>query len=203
MATERNSVARQQRMRALIEAENDKNEDTFGMNDDDWNVYLVNQSEEDAEEEVIELQEIESLLSKHDKSSNGHNTPATVPSLDTFHESDYQLYLSVERIRAPEIVFQPLALCGLDQMGIPEVLYHTFRQFSLSEQTSMAKVKILWYCLTPCSMYSSQEGTLCTHILRNVFGMNCGVFVRGKRCLMCGSPMMEYMILGKALPKLL
>jgi hypothetical protein len=41
---------------------------------------------------------------------------------------DYQLVLGVERIRVPELLYQPAALAGVDQAGLSEVLGLMFRR---------------------------------------------------------------------------
>eukprot|EP00878_Enallax_costatus_P012776 GHUV01013343.1.p1 GENE.GHUV01013343.1~~GHUV01013343.1.p1 ORF type:complete len:296 (+),score=148.35 GHUV01013343.1:90-890(+) len=35
---------------------------------------------------------------------------------------DYQIFLGVERFRIPELLFQPMALAGVDQAGLPELV---------------------------------------------------------------------------------
>jgi hypothetical protein len=41
---------------------------------------------------------------------------------------DYQLVLGVERVRVPELLYQPAALAGVDQAGFSEVLAMVFRR---------------------------------------------------------------------------
>jgi len=85
------------------------------------------------EEEEAELIEIEALLAK------SNITPATLDSIkESPTETDYQIYLAVERIQVPEILFQP-GIVGIDQMGISEAIYHVLKQFDNQQCASMLK----------------------------------------------------------------
>lgn len=99
-----------------------KKEDTFGMDDDDWNVYrTINKhaGESDGERDEAELSEISKLLEKHDPTFMKLSTGMSVQMPDT--ASYYQLHLGIERFRVPEIVFQPM-MVGVDQSGITETM---------------------------------------------------------------------------------
>lgn len=76
---------------------------------------------------------IDELLEKFDTS------PTNVVEEKYPQEVDYQLYLTVERIRIPEIIFQP-SLVGVDQMGLSEAVYHVLQQFSPTQQDLLMKV---------------------------------------------------------------
>jgi actin-related protein 5 len=94
--------------------------------------------------------DIEQLLLKYDTSmsisstssamtaANGDSVSSTVLKKSS-PEAEYQLHLLVERIRIPEIVFQP-SLIGTDQMGLAEAIHHTLNQLSASEQAALMKV---------------------------------------------------------------
>ena len=56
-------------------AKNSKKEDTFGMNDDDWDVYnkvRKDQGDSDSEEEQEKLAEYEAVLKEHDPNFDRH-----------------------------------------------------------------------------------------------------------------------------------
>lgn len=54
------------------------------------------------------------------------------------HETQYQLHLNVERIRVPEILFQPF-IVGLDQAGISEIIQSLLKHCG-SKHPNMAQV---------------------------------------------------------------
>jgi actin-related protein 5 len=116
-------------------------DDTFGADDADWGVYrtiATGEGSDDEEEEDLSknLKEIESQLLLHDPnftedSTREAQTDWTKSILHAFlhgpyaydHESQKetnQIHLNVERIRVPEVVFQP-TIAGLDQAGIVEI----------------------------------------------------------------------------------
>ncbi|KAF2687129.1 actin-like ATPase domain-containing protein [Lentithecium fluviatile CBS 122367] len=116
-------------------------DDTFGADDADWGVYRTiatgEQSDDEEEEDLGKaLKEIEAQLLKHDptfteESTREAQTDWTKSTLHAFLHGPYpfdpesqkelhQLHLNVERIRVPEVVFQP-SIAGLDQAGIVEI----------------------------------------------------------------------------------
>jgi len=118
-------------------------DDTFGANDDDWAVYRsigtggTGEDDDEEEEELNrELKNVEALLLAHDPHFEEHHTRdaqvdwrksllhafmrGTRP-LNAGDQAEHnQMYLNVERIRVPEIVFEP-SMAGLDQAGIVEI----------------------------------------------------------------------------------
>ncbi|KAF2795249.1 actin-like ATPase domain-containing protein [Melanomma pulvis-pyrius CBS 109.77] len=116
-------------------------DDTFGADDADWGVYRTiatgEGSDDDEEEDLTKsLAALESTLLKHDPnftedSTRSAQTDYTNSLLHAFLHGPYpydpesqqhanQIHLNVERIRVPEVVFQP-AIAGLDQAGIVEI----------------------------------------------------------------------------------
>jgi actin-related protein 5 len=116
-------------------------DDTFGADDADWGVYRTiatgEQSDDEEEEDLGKtLKEIETQLLQHDptfteESTREAQTDWTKSLLHAFLHGPYpfdpenqrqahQLHLNVERIRVPEVVFQP-TIAGLDQAGIIEI----------------------------------------------------------------------------------
>ena len=146
----RKSLASQMRMKTLANLASDApgrkrrrggDDDNFGANDDDWGVYRTvatgEQSEDEEEEDLdAELKTIEGQLLKYDPGFGEANTmeaqsnwtkslvhaflrgprPFNMESQQEIH----QIHLNVERIRVPEIVFQP-GIAGLDQAGVVEI----------------------------------------------------------------------------------
>lgn len=123
-------------------------DDDFGANDEDWGVYRTvatgaDASEDEEEEDLdAQLKTLEQELLDHDPNFTENDTLAAqndwTKSLThvflrgpwplqgeggtslTARES-HQLHLNVERIRVPEVIFQPMAIAGLDQAGIVEI----------------------------------------------------------------------------------
>ena len=116
-------------------------DDNFGANDEDWGVYrtvaMGDQSEEDEEEDLgAGLKNIEAQLLKYDPSFNESQTLKaqsdwTKSLIHAFlrgprpfdsesQQEAHQIHLNVERIRVPEVLFQP-AIAGLDQAGLVEI----------------------------------------------------------------------------------
>ncbi|KAF2025985.1 actin-like ATPase domain-containing protein [Setomelanomma holmii] len=116
-------------------------DDTFGADDADWGVYrtiATGEGSDDEEEEDLNknLKDIETQLLKHDPnftedSTREAQTDWTKSILHAFLHGPYpydaesqrevnQVHLNVERIRVPEVVFQP-TIAGLDQAGIVEI----------------------------------------------------------------------------------
>jgi actin-related protein 5 len=117
-------------------------DDNFGANDDDWGVYRTVAtgdpgSDDDDEEDVsAALKTLEAQLLKHDPAFTEHSTleAQTDWSKSLVHaflrgpwpfdpestRQAHQLHLNVERVRVPEVVFQP-SIAGLDQAGLVEI----------------------------------------------------------------------------------
>ena len=127
-------------------------DDNFGANDDDWTVYRTvatgDQSDDEEEEDLgAGLKGIEAQLLKYDPSFTEQSTREaqsdwTKSMMHAFlrgprpfnpesQRETHQIHLNVERIRVPEIIFQP-AIAGLDQAGIIEITADIINQ-SLSK----------------------------------------------------------------------
>ncbi|KAI9593329.1 hypothetical protein BDF19DRAFT_415439 [Syncephalis fuscata] len=152
---DRRSQASRKRMQVIAElaSENTKRHvvrqktflDDFGMNDEDWNVYhdISKEEEPEDEEDQEELELLESFLTEHDPNFLDHHKNKQTwsdksPLLRRFFWADaqdgsteraHQLQLNVERIRVPEVFFQP-SIMGIDQAGIGELLEDLFRTHS-------------------------------------------------------------------------
>lgn len=118
-------------------------DDTFGANDDDWAVYRsigtggTGEDDEEEDEELNrELKSIEAQLLAHDPDFEEHHTRdaqtdwtksllhaflrGTSPFDAENQAEQNQMHLNIERIRVPEVVFEP-SMAGLDQAGIVEI----------------------------------------------------------------------------------
>lgn len=116
-------------------------DDNFGANDDDWGIYrtvAMGEHSDDEEEEDLGagLKGVEAQLLKYDPSFNESNTLEAQSdwSQSLIHaflrgprpfdpesqQEAHQIHLNVERIRVPEVVFQP-SIAGLDQAGIVDI----------------------------------------------------------------------------------
>ncbi len=114
--------------------------DTFGANDDDWLIYRdianPNNSEQE-EEELNEITKLEQQLLEFDPNFTFEDTRAAQydfiksvihkflrgpkeANLEDLHQQ-HQVHLNIERIRVPEILFQP-SIVGVDQAGIVEIM---------------------------------------------------------------------------------
>lgn len=128
------------RTRQQATIDNDPN-DTFGANDDDWTVYNDVTQFPEALEELIEegykeVVDLEGQLLEHDPNFTEEDTMDAQydwrnSTLHLFlrgprpHDSEnaheqHQMHLNIERIRVPEVFFQP-TIGGEDQAGIPEL----------------------------------------------------------------------------------
>jgi len=116
-----------------------KGEDTFGKEDSDWNIYLSLDEGETAQEddELLALEQLESLLAKYDSSFNVPNAQpesTNVPSVQYAH----QVHLGVERIRVPEMLYEPSSIVGVEQMGLAEITHSVLDTFQNDVKSSMA-----------------------------------------------------------------
>lgn len=146
----RKSLANQMRMKSIANLASDNptkkrrrggDEDTFGADDADWGVYRTiatgEQSDDEEEEDLnASLKTIEAQLLKHDPNFTEQSTREaqsdwTKSMIHAFlrgpwpfdpesQREMHQIHLNVERIRVPEVVFQP-SIAGLDQAGLVEI----------------------------------------------------------------------------------
>jgi len=141
----RRQVASQQRLKILTQLDSDdkkgkrKAEDTFGKEDSDWNIYLsLDEAETQQEdEELLTLEHVEGLLTKYDSSFTVANAPpdnSDIPPIQYAH----QLHLGIERVRVPEMLYEPSSIVGVEQMGLAEIVHSIFDTFPRDIQSSMA-----------------------------------------------------------------
>ena len=138
-------------------------DDTFGANDEDWGVYRqvqVGERDSDDEEEERDLsanlETIEAQLLQYDPEFTENNTLAAQsdwtkslvhmflrgpwPFDGESTREAHQLHLNVERIRVPEVVFQP-SIAGVDQAGLVEIAADIINQrfSSVEDQTRLLR----------------------------------------------------------------
>ncbi|GBC10521.1 hypothetical protein RclHR1_00970022 [Rhizophagus clarus] len=165
---DRRSHASQLRMKSIANLASDtpnqkrrrrgQDEDTFGMDDNDWSIYKEISKEEDAweeEEELSQLRDYEHKLLRYDpaflpehtfdaKNSQQNSlvfmlTRGVVPVYDPENFGQmHQLHVNVERIRVPEALFQP-SIIGLDQAGVVETIGDIVNRFDYDDQRKMIK----------------------------------------------------------------
>ncbi|GMH27162.1 hypothetical protein Nepgr_029005 [Nepenthes gracilis] len=138
---ERLNAVQKERMRLLTTAAFDrgKGEDTFGVKDEDWQLYKLMSRDNDDEDEgpdedEIVLARLSSRLQELDptfvpKSESALCQPVDAPRARTLTKEDFQVLIGVERFRCPEILFCP-NLIGIDQAGLDEMVGVSMRRFS-------------------------------------------------------------------------
>jgi len=157
----RKSLASQMRMKniANLASDNPKkrrrggDDDNFGADDADWGIYRqigTGEGSDDEEEEDLgaSLKNIEAELLKYDPNFTEESTQDaqkdwTKSLLHSFLRGPWpydpesarennQVHLNVERIRVPEVIFQP-AIAGIDQAGIVEIAENIITQRLMGE----------------------------------------------------------------------
>ncbi|CAG8437143.1 4215_t:CDS:10 [Diversispora eburnea] len=165
--SDRRSHASQLRMKSIANLASDtpqqkrrrrgQDEDTFGMDDNDWSIYKEISKEEDAweeEEELSQLREYETKLLQYDSTFLPEHTFDAKNSLKNslvfmftrgvsppYDPEDFaqmhQLHVNVERIRVPEALFQP-SIVGLDQAGVVETFGEIVNRFDEEQRRKMS-----------------------------------------------------------------
>lgn len=136
----RKSYASKERMRILSQLAKEANtnvkvnkEDTFGMKDEDWDVYkFINKdgSESEEEQEQERLNEIEQSLSQYQ---------LLVNKLMVGRGQKYQyLPFDTEQIRVPEILYQP-SMVGIDQEGLVGMICYVLKNYDEETRNKMTK----------------------------------------------------------------
>ncbi|GAA98900.1 hypothetical protein E5Q_05588 [Mixia osmundae IAM 14324] len=133
-------------------------DDGFGMDDKDWQVYreiTTADDSEDEEDDAERLRELEGQLILHDPTFTDEHTVkvrehrkhtlfnaflrgmAPDDHVDSLKLDDpeqaAQLHLNVERVRVPEVLYQP-SIAGLDQAGLLEVIQNILQHFQPHER---------------------------------------------------------------------
>eukprot|EP00158_Paraphelidium_tribonemae_P009883 Partr_v1_DN28990_c1_g1_i1_m25609 putative chromatin remodeling complex subunit (Arp5) len=134
-----------------------EDDDGFGMDDTDWLVYrdIKNEAESEDEDDQKKLDHYEDLLLQYDPEfMTDEDMELSERKNSLYHrlihgQSGYtepndqaamhQLHMNIERIRVPEIFFQP-HIIGIDEAGIVENLETILSLFSEQERTLMVQV---------------------------------------------------------------
>ncbi|XP_035892239.1 actin-related protein 5 [Anopheles stephensi] len=122
----RRTAAAQERMRIISHlARKEKGSDDFGMRDEDWDVYKQISREEDSdnENENERMLECEIILKQYDATYEDPLLTMAGSAAEL-----YQLHVGVERIRAPEILFQP-SIIGSYEAGLAETIDFVLKLF--------------------------------------------------------------------------
>jgi len=136
----------------------DKDDDGFGADDADWMIYREiqagrNEDDDDDDEPDLaaELKGIEEQLLKYDPDFTEQSTQEaqkdwTKSLVHSFQRGPYafdpesardsnQFHLNVERIRVPEVLYQP-SIAGVDQAGLVEIAENMLMQRLPSDPAS-------------------------------------------------------------------
>lgn len=141
-----------------------EDDDHFGANDNDWMVYRqISKAEgSDDEDDTAQLAQLEAQLLEHDPTFQGELASqglAFNPSKSFLHrfqfgtkhpsweamdhpQIQHQLHVNVERVRVPEVLFQP-SILGLDQAGPEEIFSSLFNQLGESLQLDLIQNVLL------------------------------------------------------------
>ncbi|KAH8276792.1 hypothetical protein KR026_000909 [Drosophila bipectinata] len=137
----RHTHAAQERMRIIStlarsekrrKANGDEEDDGFGMNDNDWDVYKrINRYNDDSDSDADneKLLECEKILSHYDANFDDGNANQQAQSA----AENYQLHFGIEEIRVPEILFQP-SMIGSSEAGLAELIAFVLKLFPANEQ---------------------------------------------------------------------
>ncbi|KAL1139299.1 hypothetical protein AAG570_006285 [Ranatra chinensis] len=133
----RRTPASVERMRLINQlARNEKRDDDFGMRDEDWDVYkAINKGgDSDSEGEAEKLMELEQVLRAHDPgfSANGEANSGAEEAGEA-----HRLHVGVERIRAPEVLFQP-SLIGSHQAGLADTIDYVLKSYDADTASILA-----------------------------------------------------------------
>ncbi|WFD34556.1 Nuclear actin-protein involved in chromatin remodeling [Malassezia cuniculi] len=151
LASETNDTTSRRRKRG-------QDDDNFGADDNDWNEYRVINDTFDSEEEREELANLEALEAKLLGADTGFTEEDTYAAMqaqrmrlvNTFIRGEapkwdpedtaqfHQVHLNVERIRVPEVSWQP-SIAGVDQAGVGELSAHVLRAFDEATRLRMVK----------------------------------------------------------------
>lgn len=138
--TGRKGKASRTKLRAIIQDshEVEHEDDGFGVNDADWDIYKSREAEEEELEVEMEtltcqLLQVESALEEHDQENfyvileQEAKERRTVLDKLIYETPAGEYWLGVERIRVPEVLFQP-GIIGQETCGLIECLLQVILQ---------------------------------------------------------------------------
>ena len=125
-------------------------ESTFGMKDEDWKIYEEVRlpsaaagvggrfgERDESDEEREQLQKIQSKLNRYDP--HGSVAVGSSPPVSSLTRDDFVVPLWVDRVRLPEMFFQPHALLGIDEAGIAELMTRIFDNVTSDQADRLAR----------------------------------------------------------------
>jgi len=104
-------------------------DDDFGKNDEDWEIYREvnkNNINEEEEEDYNRLHDIENQISEIDKNYFGN---VQQYQYNFYKENDYFI-LGVDQFRCAELLFKPYII-GVEQAGIIEIISQIIKNMKL------------------------------------------------------------------------
>ena len=141
----RHSKTNMKRMQTLAELGKDSDgmggssweDDDFGKNDEDWEIYREvnkNNINEEEEEDYNRLHDIENQISEIDKNYFGNVQQYQY----NFHQENDYFILGVDQFRCAELLFKPYII-GVDQAGIIEIISQIIKNTNLNNKINLAK----------------------------------------------------------------
>jgi len=143
----RHSKTNMKRMQTLAELGKDSDgmerggsnweDDDFGKNDEDWEIYREvnkNNINEEEEEDYNRLHDIENQIAEIDKNYFGN---VQQYQYNFYHENDYFI-LGVDQFRCAELLFKPYII-GVEQAGVIEIISQIFKNMNIDIKKNLAK----------------------------------------------------------------
>lgn len=170
-------------------------DDDFGANDDDWGVYRTvatepaSDDEEPEEDPMTALKAVESELLEFDPTFSEKDTIEaqndwTKSVMHAFlrgarpfdpesQREAHQIHLNVERIRVPEVAFQP-GIAGVDQAGLIEIIEGVVmgRFSDKAQQTALLKDVFLTGGNTSFQTFEERLSNELVAVLPNEYTIN-------------------------------
>ncbi|KAG9291727.1 hypothetical protein G9A89_012012 [Geosiphon pyriformis] len=169
--SDRRSHASQLRMKSIATLASDapppkrrrrgQDEDTFGADDKDWEIYKEISKDDDGWEEEEELTQLKDLETKLLQFDGGFLPEHTFDAQNSMRKSIvymfthgvapydpedvaqmHQLHVNIERIRVPEALFQP-TIVGLDQAGVVETVSDVVKRFNEHDRNQLVQAVFL------------------------------------------------------------
>jgi actin-related protein 5 len=138
----RGSSASRKRMTTLAKLGSETMSDNFGKDDDDWAVYrdVANVSADDEQALAREQAEFDMLhgkLMQYDAAFRKQQEDAAKARIVPV-EQRFQLEMFVERVRVPELLYNPM-LFGVNQAGLGETIGRILQRYPKATQAAMAR----------------------------------------------------------------
>ena len=143
----RHSKTNMKRMQTLAELGKDSDgmergsgsweDDDFGKNDEDWEIYREvnkNNINEEEEEDYNRLHDIENQISEIDKNYFGNVQQYQY----NFHQENDYFILGVDQFRCAELLFKPYII-GVEQAGIIEIISMILKNMNLNTKKNLAE----------------------------------------------------------------